>query len=100
MKLYDKTRMLDIAINVVENGNWFDKYDNADNFYADGNCHYNDEMDAWEVEDIDYCIETANAYAAFDREYWDWDTEEELEQLKERYTVEVLYDISDIKEAE
>ena len=57
MKLYDGKKMVSIEMN-----NWTDNGYTPDwsiDFFEAGSLEYNEDMDAYIVEDVDYCIEQA-----------------------------------------
>ena len=57
MKLYDGKKMVNIEMN-----NWTDNGYTPDwsiDFFEAGSLEYNEDMDAYMVEDVDYCIEQA-----------------------------------------
>lgn len=53
MRLYDGYRLVDIKLIGMNEVDW------SNDFYNAGTLFYHEELDAYEVDDIDYCIEQA-----------------------------------------
>ena len=60
IKLYDEKRTVEITMR-----EWDNRYDEArldwsNDFFEVGGLEYDEERDAYRVDDVDYCVESAN----------------------------------------
>lgn len=56
-RIYNESKTVEISMN-----NWTDNGYTPDwsaDFFEVGRLHYNDELDAYQVEDVDYCVAQA-----------------------------------------
>ena len=71
MKLYDDKKTVEIKMMVWENGNFSPDW--SLDFFEAGGLPYNDEKDAYKVDDVDYCIDQAedwkNCVGDFSNDY-------------------------------
>lgn len=73
MRLYDGRKMVEIQMN-----NWTgDDYtpDWSNDFFEAGNLPYDEELDAYMVEDVDYCIEQAMDWKNADGDFYELDAD-------------------------
>ena len=62
-KLYDATKIATIAMKTFDNTTSTMSPDFSADFFEVGSLHYSEELDAYEVQDVEYCIEQANDWA-------------------------------------
>lgn len=73
MKLYDGKKMVNIEMN-----NWTGNGYTPDwsiDFFEAGGLEYNEDMDAYMVEDVDYCIEQAMDWKNADGDFYEPDAD-------------------------
>lgn len=73
MKLYDGKKMVNIEMN-----NWTDNGYTPDwsiDFFEAGSLEYNEDMEAYLVEDVDYCIEQAMDWKNADGDFYEPDAD-------------------------
>lgn len=58
MKLTDGKKTIEIAMQVYEHGAWQDDW--SEDFFVAGQLAYDEDAEAYVVEDVDYCIGQAN----------------------------------------
>lgn len=82
-RLTDGRRILEIAMN-----NWT-KNDYTPDWSADffevGCLHYNEELVAYEVEDVDYCVNQALDWESNTGDYFDYDADPEEVESRNVY---------------
>ena len=80
-RLYDGNKTVEISMS-----NWTgDGYtpDWSADFFDAGCLHYNEEIDAYQVEDVDYCVEQAMDWKNNTGDYIDYDAD--AEEVGNRY---------------
>lgn len=74
-KLQDGTRTIEIELKVWQGSGYSPDW--SKDFFEVGNLPYNDETDAYTVEDVQYCIDQANDWAIRTADFAGDDTDEE-----------------------
>lgn len=72
MRLYDGKKMADIQMNNWNGGEYTPDWSN--DFFEAGNLQYDEDMEAYLVQDVDYCIEQANDWMNADGDFYEPDT--------------------------
>lgn len=73
MRIYDGKKMADIQMNTW-NGREYTP-DWSKDFFEAGNLQYDEDMEAYLVQDVDYCIEQANDWMNADGDFYEPDTD-------------------------
>ena len=73
MKLYDGNKMVDIQMNNWTGNDFTPDWSN--DFFDAGNLPYDEELDAYMVEDVDYCIEQAMDWKNADGDFYEPDAD-------------------------
>ena len=67
VKLFDNSHILEISMALFDGSNL--SQDWSGDFFGVGNLEYNEELDAYKVNDIDYCIKQAEDWESFNGDY-------------------------------
>lgn len=79
MRITDGNRIVDITMQMFDGTNYSPDW--ANDFFNSGSLAYDEDHDAYRVEDIDYCIDNAKLWANYQTD----DVEPESEQQAREY---------------
>lgn len=84
-RLYDGNKTVDIQLISWNGHEWTSDW--SEDFFAVGELEYNEELESYKVEDVDYCIEQANDWKLNRGDYEEDNYEEDsreviIEELK------------------
>ena len=80
MKLYDNSKTVEITMREWDNRSNEAGLDWSLDFFGAGGLEYDEERDAYKVEDVDYCIDMANDWKDATGDFCDDEVPEYIER--------------------